>query len=80
MAVANAVHRYAGDEVQVFPAFTVPNMSTASLYKKHILAAEGESQWNFFTGNFQEYEEDKKRRLGEEGAKPKRIRYKPITR
>lgn len=29
---------------------------------------------------FQEYEEDKKRRLGEEGAKPKRIRYKPITR
>jgi len=46
----------------------------------HILAAEGDSQWSFFTGNFQEYEEDKKRRLGEEGAKPKRIRYKPITR
>ena len=46
----------------------------------HILAAEGDSQWTFFTGNFQEYEEDKKRRLGEEGAKPKRIRYKPITR
>ncbi len=46
----------------------------------HILAAEGESQWSFFTGNFQEYEEDKKKRLGEEGAKPKRIRYKPITR
>ena len=46
----------------------------------HILAAEGESQWSFFTGNFQEYEEDKKRRLGEEGAKPKRIRYKPISR
>ena len=46
----------------------------------HILAAEGESQWTFFTGNYQEYEEDKKRRLGEEGAKPRRIRYKPITR
>jgi energy-dependent translational throttle protein EttA len=46
----------------------------------HILAAEGESQWSFFEGNFQEYEEDKKKRLGEEGAKPKRIRYKPITR
>ena len=46
----------------------------------HILAAEGDSQWNFFAGNYQEYEEDKKRRLGEEGAKPKRIRYKPITR
>ena len=46
----------------------------------HILSAEGDSQWNFFEGNFQEYEEDKRKRLGEEGAKPKRIRYKPITR
>ncbi|MDR3298899.1 MAG: energy-dependent translational throttle protein EttA [Candidatus Accumulibacter sp.] len=46
----------------------------------HILACEGESQWSFFTGNYQEYEADKKKRLGEEGAKPKRIRYKPITR
>ena len=46
----------------------------------HILACEGESQWSFFTGNYQEYEEDKRKRLGEEGAKPKRIRYKPITR
>ena len=46
----------------------------------HILAAEGDSQWIFFTGNYQEYEEDKKKRLGEEGAKPKRIRYKPIVR
>src|SRR5574340_270713 len=46
----------------------------------HILAAEGESQWTFFAGNYQEYEEDKKKRLGEEGAKPKRIRYKPISR
>jgi sulfate-transporting ATPase len=46
----------------------------------HILACEGESQWSFFAGNYHEYEEDKVRRLGEEGAKPKRIRYKPITR
>ena len=46
----------------------------------HILAAEGDSQWNFFAGNYQEYEADKRRRLGEEGAKPKRIRYKPISR
>ena len=46
----------------------------------HILACEGNSQWSFFAGNFQEYEEDKKKRLGEEGAKPKRIRYKPISR
>jgi len=46
----------------------------------HILAAEGDSQWTFFDGNYQEYEADKRNRLGEEGAKPKRIRYKPITR
>ena len=46
----------------------------------HILAAEGDSQWVFFDGNYQEYEADKKRRLGEEGAKPKRIRYKPVIR
>jgi sulfate-transporting ATPase len=46
----------------------------------HILAAEGDSRWSFFTGNYQEYEEDKRRRLGEEGARPKRIRYKPIAR
>ncbi len=46
----------------------------------HILAAEGNSQWMFFNGNYQEYEADKRKRLGEEGAKPKRIRYKPISR
>ncbi|MDQ7990739.1 MAG: energy-dependent translational throttle protein EttA [Candidatus Dactylopiibacterium sp.] len=46
----------------------------------HILACEGESQWTFFAGNYTEYEEDKKKRLGEEAAKPKRIRYKPISR
>lgn len=46
----------------------------------HILACEGNSKWVFFDGNYQEYEADKKRRLGEEGAKPKRIKYKPGTR
>ncbi|MBL8471487.1 MAG: energy-dependent translational throttle protein EttA [Rhodocyclaceae bacterium] len=46
----------------------------------HILACEGNSQWSFFAGNYQEYEADKKKRLGEEGARPKRIRYKPISR
>ena len=45
----------------------------------HILAFEGNSQLTFFDGNYQEYEADKKKRLGEEGAKPKRIRYKPLT-
>jgi sulfate-transporting ATPase len=46
----------------------------------HILACEGDSQWFFYAGNYQEYEEDKRKRLGEEGAKPHRIRYKPISR
>ena len=44
----------------------------------HILACEGDSQWTFFDGNSQEYEADKKKRLGEEGAKPKRVRYKAL--
>jgi energy-dependent translational throttle protein EttA len=44
----------------------------------HILAAEGDSQWVFFNGNYQEYEADKKRRLGEEGAAPHRLRFKAL--
>ena len=44
----------------------------------HILAAEGDSQWVMFPGNYQEYEADKVKRLGEEGARPKRVRFKPI--
>ena len=44
----------------------------------HILAAEGDSQWTFFDGNYQEYEADKKKRWGEEGAKPKRMRFKAL--
>jgi len=44
----------------------------------HILAFEGDSQVVFFDGNYQEYEADKKRRLGEEGAKPKRVRFKAL--
>jgi sulfate-transporting ATPase len=44
----------------------------------HILAAEGDSQWVFFDGNYQEYEADKKKRLGEEAAKPKRVRFKAL--
>ncbi|KXV04754.1 energy-dependent translational throttle protein EttA [Caballeronia megalochromosomata] len=46
----------------------------------HILAFEGDSHVEFFDGNYQEYEADKRKRLGEEAAKPKRLRYKPITR
>jgi len=44
----------------------------------HILAFEGDSQVVFFDGNYQEYEADKRKRLGEEGAQPKRIRFKPL--
>jgi energy-dependent translational throttle protein EttA len=44
----------------------------------HILAAEGDSQWTFFDGNYQEYEADKVRRLGEEGARPHRMRFKAL--
>jgi sulfate-transporting ATPase len=45
----------------------------------HILAFEGDSQVVFVEGNYREYEEDKKRRLGEEAAKPHRVRYRPLT-
>ena len=44
----------------------------------HILACEGDSQWVFYDGNYNEYENDKLRRLGEEGARPKRVRYKAL--
>jgi len=44
----------------------------------HILAAEDDSKWVFFSGNYQEYEADKRKRLGEEGARPHRPRYKPL--
>ncbi len=44
----------------------------------HILASEDDSKWVFFEGNYREYEDDKIRRLGEEGARPHRPRYKPL--
>ena len=44
----------------------------------HILAFEGDSKVSFFAGNYQEYEADKVKRLGEEAARPRRIRYKPL--
>ncbi len=45
----------------------------------HILAFEGDSRVHFFEGNYHEYEADKIKRLGEEAARPKRIRYRPLT-
>jgi sulfate-transporting ATPase len=44
----------------------------------HILASEDDSQWVFFDGNYQEYEADKKKRLGEEAARPHRMRFKAL--
>ncbi len=44
----------------------------------HILAFEGDSRVVFFDGNYNEYEADKRRRLGEEAAQPKRLRFKPL--
>ena len=44
----------------------------------HIIAFEGDSHVEFFMGNYREYEEDKKRRLGADGAAPKRIRFKAL--
>ena len=45
----------------------------------HILAFEGDSRVHFFEGNYHEYEADKIKRLGEEAARPKRIRYRPLS-
>ena len=44
----------------------------------HILAAEGDSQWYFYQGNYHEYEEDKHERLGDEAAAPHRLRFKAL--
>ena len=46
----------------------------------HILAFEGGSQVVWFEGNYQDYEDDYKRRLGMDATQPTRIRYKPLTR
>jgi sulfate-transporting ATPase len=46
----------------------------------HILAAEDDAQWVFFSGNYQEYEADKKKRLGEEAARPHRMRFKALAK
>jgi ATPase subunit of ABC transporter with duplicated ATPase domains len=46
----------------------------------HILSFEGDSHVEWFEGNFESYEEDKKRRLGEDAVLPKRIKYKKFAR
>ena len=61
------------------PGFGSPFVREMRQLAGAYLAAEGDSKWVFFDGNYQEYEADKKKRLGEEGARPKRIRYKPLV-
>ena len=46
----------------------------------HILAFEGDSQVVWFEGNYEDYEEDRKRRLGDDAMSPRRIKYKPLVR
>lgn len=46
----------------------------------HILAFEGEAHAEWFEGNFEDYEEDNKRRLGPDAVEPKRIKYKKFAR
>ena len=46
----------------------------------HILAFEGDSQVEWFEGNYEDYEADRKRRLGDEASRPHRVRYKPLAR
>ena len=81
------MHKHTASHVvsAILQAFRVRPVETA--WKPHVPCCkhvavqdfEGNSQVTFFDGNYQEYEADKKKRLGEEGAKPKRIRYKPLT-
>ena len=46
----------------------------------HILAFEGDSQVEWFEGNYQQYEEDRRRRIGADADRPHRIKYRKLTR
>ena len=46
----------------------------------HILAFEGDSQVTWFEGNYDDYERDRRRRLGDDADNPKQIKYKPLVR
>ena len=46
----------------------------------HILAFEGDSQVTWFEGNYDDYEQDRRRRLGDDADNPKAIKYKPLIR
>jgi sulfate-transporting ATPase len=74
-ALEEAIENYAGSAIVIsHDRWFLDRVAT------HILAFEGNSQVVFFDGNYTQYEEDKKRRLGDDAMKPKRIKYKPLKR
>ena len=74
-ALEEAIHNFSGCVVVIsHDRWFLNKLAT------HILAFEGGSHVEWFEGNYQDYELDKKRRLGEEALNPKRLKYKPIIR
>ncbi len=74
-ALEDAIENFAGCAVVIsHDRFFLDRLCT------HILAFEGNSHVEWFHGNFEEYEEDKKRRLGPDALEPKRVKYKKFTR
>jgi len=74
-ALEDAIENFAGCAVVIsHDRFFLDRLCT------HILAFEGNSHVEWFQGNFEEYEEDKKRRLGPDALEPKRVKYKKFTR
>ena len=74
-ALENALEEFAGCAVIIsHDRFFLDRLCT------HILAFEGDAKVEWFEGNFADYEEDKKRRLGPDALEPKRVKYKKFTR
>ena len=74
-ALEEAIENFAGCAVVIsHDRFFLDRLAT------HILAFEGDSHVEWFTGNFQDYEADKKRRLGADADQPHRIKYRKLTR
>ena len=74
-ALEDALENYAGCAVVIsHDRWFLDRLAT------HILAFEGDSQVVFFEGNYEDYEKDRKKRLGEDADQPHRIKYKPLRR
>ena len=73
-ALEEALLEFAGSVLVISPRSLVPRPHRHA----HPRRSKATRKCVFFEGNYQEYEEDKKRRLGEEGARPHRLRYKPL--